>query len=134
MPRLSCWFIRSALLYLATGFTLGALLLSNKGIPYAPGIWQLLPLHIEFLLHGWLIQLAMGVAFWILPRFSKGATHGNEQLVWASWALVNLGILLVISGNLVALPGFTLAGRLAELIGVVCFVLGSWKRVKPLTT
>lgn len=134
MPRVSCWFIRSALLYLATGFTLGALLLSNKGFPYAPGIWRLLPLHIEFLLHGWLIQLAMGVAFWILPRFGKGATHGNVQLVWASWVLVNLGVLLVIISNLVSLQGFILAGRLAELIGVVLFVSGSWKRVRPLTT
>ncbi len=132
MPRLSCWFIRSALIYLATGFTLGALLLSNKGIPYAPAIWNLLPLHIEFLLHGWLIQLAMGVAFWILPRLGQGSNNrGDERLVWAAWLLVNLGIILVLFEALLAWPGLAIGARLVELAGVLLFVLGSWKRVKP---
>ena len=132
MPRLSCWFIRSALIYLATGFTLGALLLSNKGIPYAPAIWNLLPLHIEFLLHGWLIQLAMGVAFWILPRLGQGPNNrGDERLVWAAWLLVNLGIILALFEALLVWPGLAIGARLVELAGVLLFVLGSWKRVKP---
>ena len=60
MPRLSIWFIRSALIYLALGFTFGALLLANKGFPIIPEIWRLLPAHIELLLVGWTLQLAMG--------------------------------------------------------------------------
>ena len=47
MPRPSVWLIRSALVYLATGFTFGALMLSNKGLRVDPMLWRLLPAHIE---------------------------------------------------------------------------------------
>src|SRR5512135_3224548 len=95
MPRLSTWFVRAALIYLLLGFVLGGLILAQKGLPYYAPVWQLLPLHIEFLISGWMIQLAMGVAFWILPRFSSGDRRGNERLVGASFLLLNVGILLI---------------------------------------
>jgi len=39
MPRLSVYLIRTALLYLAAGFTFGGLMLFNKGLPFAPALW-----------------------------------------------------------------------------------------------
>jgi hypothetical protein len=130
MPRLSCWFVRLALAYLAIGFTLGALMLANKGIPFAPMIWSLLPAHMEILMVGWLLQLALGVAFWILPRLA-GSSRGNENLVWLALVLINLGIVLVILATYVSQPALTIAGRLAEVGGVLAFALGSWRRIKP---
>jgi hypothetical protein len=70
MTRLSMWTVRTALLYLGVGFLLGALMLLQKGVPIDPSMLRLLPMHVEFVLLGWTLQLAMGVAFWILPRFS----------------------------------------------------------------
>ncbi|NOZ73444.1 MAG: hypothetical protein GXP38_16340 [Chloroflexi bacterium] len=67
MPRLSTWFVRASLIYLALGVTLGGLLLAEKGIPFYPALWIALPVHMEFLLIGWMVQLAMGMAYWILP-------------------------------------------------------------------
>lgn len=69
MPRISLCFVRASLGYLALGFTLGALLLWNKGVAFAPFVWRLLPLHIEASLVGWVVQLVMGVAYWMFPRF-----------------------------------------------------------------
>lgn len=133
MPRLSVWFIRTALVYLASGFTFGMLLLFHKGVPLNPWMWQLLPLHIECVLIGWTVQLAMGVAFWILPRF--GALRGNESLAWLAYGLINVGVLAVgLGGALAAPPGITLAGRVAELLSVVFFAIHAWPRVKPLGT
>lgn len=66
--------------YLVLGFTLGLLLLVNKGVPIHPALWRLLPAHAEFLLLGWTLQLALGVAYWILPRF--GTRRGA---VWCGW-------------------------------------------------
>ena len=131
MPRLSVWFIRAALIYLAAGFTLGALLLANKGIPLNPGLWRTLPAHIEFLLMGWTVQLALGVAFWILPRLGQPAPRGNERPIYASFILINLGIWLVAAQVVVFLPWLTVLGRICETAGVVAFVAGSWGRVKP---
>lgn len=132
MPRLSIWLIRAALIHLLLGFTIGALLLAHKGMPFSPQLWRLLPAHMEFLLLGWTLQLALGVAFWILPRFYTERPHA--WLVWITLLLLNSGVLLVAIAPFVATAWpFTLVGRLAEVGGVVAFVLHAWPRVKAMT-
>lgn len=131
MPRLSIWFIRTSLLYLALGFTFGGLLLFNKGIPIYPSVWSLLPSHIEFVLFGWTVQLVMGMAFWILPRFSKPPIRGNEKFAWGAFILVNAGIWFIVLASFG--PGsqwLTLSGRAAESAGVLAFAIHAWPRVK----
>ncbi len=131
MPRLSFWAVRLALLYLLVGFTLGALLLANKGLPFAPWIWTLLPIHITFMLFGFLVQFVMGVAFWILPRFT-GGSRGNVRLGWAAILFLNLGTLLVACQALFALPGsILLASRVCEGLAGLLFIANAWRRVKP---
>ena len=130
MPRLSVWFVRASLIYFLAGITLGALMLAEKGIAFDPSIILALPIHIEFLLAGWLIQLALGVAFWILPRFGTGAPRGNEKQVWAAFSLINVGILL--AACQLWLPPALMVGRLAEVVGIGLFLAGSWRRVKPM--
>lgn len=129
MPRLSVWFIRASLVYLLLGFLFGALLLAQKGIPYFTPVWYLFPLHMEFLLVGWLIQLAMGVVFWVIPRFSSGSSRGPVGLVWVSFALLNAGILIGILQYWFS--EVVLIGRIAEVAAAVLFIVGSWRRVKP---
>lgn len=129
MPRLSVWFVRASLIYLATGLLFGALILADKGIFYSALIWNLFPLHMEFLLVGWLVQLALGVAFWIIPRFSRESPRGPVGLVWLSFALLNAGIL--ITALQFWIPVAVLIGRIAEVGGGIFFVAGSWRRIKP---
>jgi hypothetical protein len=130
MPRLSVYFIRAALIYLALGFTIGALLLWNKGIPLDPMLWRWLPAHIEFLFLGWTLQLALGVAFWILPRFYT--SRGNTTLAWLAFWLLNGGIWLVALTPLVPLSSiFPVIGRLAEAGAAVAFAIHAWPRIKP---
>ena len=132
MPRLSVYFVRASLIYLAVGFTFGGLLLANKGVLISPLIWVLLPIHIEFLFVGWLVQLAIGVAFWILPRFSQGAPRGNERWSWVAFALINIGILMVVLQSLFGAQWLMFFGQSLEIFGLVAFVIGNWKRVKPI--
>lgn len=131
MPRLSVVFIRASLLYLWMGILFGALILAEKGISYYPLVWRLFPVHIEFLLVGWLVQLAMGVAFWIFPRFGSGqpGSRGNEMWIRVSLVLVNLGIFLVVLQ--LWLSSALLLGRFLETMGITFFVMGLWRRVKP---
>lgn len=130
MPRLSAWFIRSGLIHLALGFTFGGLMLWNKGIPLHPLVWRLLPAHMEFLLVGWTVQLALGVAFWILPRFSTG--RGDERPAWVAFGLINLGVWLAGMGATLAAPaGIILTGRAAQAAAAFAFALHAWPRVKP---
>lgn len=130
MPKLTVWFVRASLLYLATGFTLGALMLSNKGIPLNPWLWRLLPAHIEVLLLGWIAQFAMGVAFWMLPRFHS--SRGDVRPAWAAFFLLNTGLLLAGFGAMLGLPAWlVLVGRLLEITAVAAYAFHAWPRVKP---
>jgi hypothetical protein len=132
MPRLSVYFVRASLIYLVLGFTFGGLLLANKGVMISPLIWALLPIHIEFLFIGWMIQLAIGIAFWILPRFSKGALRGNENWSWGTLFLLNAGILCVVLQSLFGLQWLSVLGRVFETLALAAFAIGNWKRVRPL--
>jgi hypothetical protein len=131
MPRLSVWFVRSSMLYLLVGFTLGALMLAQRGIPFLPSILLSLPIHMEFLLVGWLVQLAMGVVFWIFPRWELAGdrVRGNEALIWASFWLLNAGLCLFALE--LWLPWMLLVGRVLEVSAVILYALGTWRRVKP---
>ncbi|MCC6190831.1 MAG: hypothetical protein IT318_17540 [Anaerolineales bacterium] len=132
MPRASLWFIRTGLLALAAGFTLGALLLLNKGLPIYPGLWRLLPAHIELLLVGWTLNLALGVAYWILPRFIRGAPRGPGWPVWAAYGLLNVGVILACVEPWVASgPWLASVGRALEALAAGFFAVHAWPRVKP---
>lgn len=132
MPRLSVWFVRCSLIHLFLGLTFGGLILANKGIPVAPWTWSLLPAHMEFLLLGWVVQLAMGVAFWILPRFRSSPSRGNVNYVRGALFLLNAGIVMVAIQPLIGANWLSLTGRILETSAILLFIMTSWRRVKPL--
>lgn len=135
MPRLSRWAIRIALMYLGVGFTLGALILTNKGIGIWPAAWRWLPAHIEFLLMGWTLQLVIGMGFWILPRFDQGRSRGNEPLAWLALVLLNTGILAAALGPPLGGPSWLpLFGRTLEAVAGLSFTGHAWGRIKPVGT
>jgi len=131
MPRASVWLIRAALVHLVIGFTLGALLLVNKASGLTPTIWRLLPPHLEILLVGWFVQLVMGVAYWIFPRFGMTrAARGRESLAWLALALVNVGVWLAAIGWMELMPAVMIAGRVAELAAAGVLAVNIWSRTR----
>ncbi|HEU5262847.1 MAG TPA: hypothetical protein VFU41_15615 [Gemmatimonadales bacterium] len=135
MPVVSRWFIRASLVNLALGFTLGALLLWNKGLPIDSTLARLVPAHIEFLVAGWVIQLVMGVATWIFPRFGvRRSPYGSETAAWVAFALLNAGVWLAGVGPIVGRGAgaaiLPVAGRLAEVAAAVVFAANIWARVR----
>ena len=145
MPRLSQLLIRTALVWLAIGYTVGGAVLLNKGVPLQPWLWTLRAAHIHMLLVGWTVQLACGVAFWILPRLDASGARGNEYLVWGCYAALNSGVVLgAVYDPLAALdhssawPIFRLLWMvlpalmgLLYLLAAVLFVAHVWPRVVP---
>lgn len=138
MPKLSEIYIKISMVYLLIGFTLGALLLAHKGIPFASSLWNFLSVHVEWVLLGWILHLAMGVAYWMFPRFNPSKTgkhqRGNIVAAWTALVLLNAGI-LVYSAS-IALGQYTwgpFVGRVLEISGVIAFVLNLWPRTKPVT-
>jgi cbb3-type cytochrome oxidase subunit 1 len=130
VPALTVWFLRIALCYLGIGFTLGAMMLAAHGLTIAPTVLRLRPLHVELLLIGWMVQLALAVAYWILPR-RPGSGRRTEPLAWGALLLLNVGVLTVGLGAVLANPSSVLiAGRSAEMVAAFGFAAHAWPRVR----
>ncbi len=127
MPKLSVYMIRFSLIYLGLGMTIGGLILGNKGFPISVSLWQWLPIHIELLMFGWIMQLVMGVAFWIVPRFPTSPKYGRAGLAWTSFILFNIGLWLVIFGQ----NWLVLGGRIVMFSAVALFAIYLFPRIKP---
>ncbi|MCL5097375.1 MAG: hypothetical protein M1608_07585 [Candidatus Omnitrophica bacterium] len=134
MPRFSVWGTRLALLYFLAGFTIGALILINKAAPLHPAIWSLLPLHIEFLLMGWIVQLVFAVGYWIFPRFKFEPKRGRPGFAWVALGLLNAGIGSLTLASVSGQPAWVLIGRVLEVGAVVVFAAQLWLRAKPTET
>lgn len=134
MPTLSRYFIRSALLCLAVGFTFGGLILSAKGGAVDARVWAWLPMHITLLLNGWLVQLSMGVAYWILPRIHVGE-RGRQRWAWGGFIVFQIGLALaLLSGISLWEPemGKLLAPAVVmQAAGVALFAVHAWPRIRP---
>ncbi|MCO5178678.1 MAG: hypothetical protein M9896_01360 [Candidatus Promineofilum sp.] len=130
MPSLSQWYIKLSFGYLLMGFTFGALLLAHKGQPLHPALWNWLPAHIEWLLIGWVAQLTLGMAFWILPRFWKEPRRGNTTGAYVALVMLNAGIWLASLGPVYHLsPWLLVAGRLLEAGAAITFAHAVFPRV-----
>jgi heme/copper-type cytochrome/quinol oxidase subunit 1 len=132
VPKLSVWFVRASLVYMGIGFFFGAMLLHHKGIPIYPWTWQLLGPHMEIMIFGWTMQFVMGMAYWIVPRFTGEGRFGYTALGWWALALLNSGVALTAVGAWFSFGPLMLGGRFCTLAAVSLFVLLIWPRVKPL--
>lgn len=130
MPAISIWMIRLSLAYLLAGTLFGSAMLVNKAYLIHPAIWILLPVHIEFLIFGWIIQLTLGVAYWILPRFIGKAPRGNDIHAALMLILLNAGIFMISTSHILLIPDvYALIGRILQAAAVVIFVFLHWGRV-----
>lgn len=134
MPGPSVAMIRAAMVWLAIGSTIGGLMLAHKGVPFAPELWALRDAHIHAMLVGWMLQLAIGVAYWILPRLDARGDRGDARPVWLCWAALNIGAAIELLGSLTPSRwADALAGGL-YLVAATAFVLHAWPRVLPFRT
>jgi len=139
MPPLTRWFIKTSFVYLIlslfVGVTLGAQLIWN----FPPASINLTPTYFHLLAEGWITMLIIGVVFWMFPKFSLQQPRRSLRLGWASYILLNLGLLMrLISepaitsmNNTFPLWGILLTlAALLQWLGGMAFVFNTWARVK----
>jgi hypothetical protein len=129
--RASVLMVRLALVHLAAGCTLGALMLAGKGIASLAWIAGWRPLHQEMLLIGWLLQLVFGVAYGILPRLPGQPRDSHPWRALACAVLLNAGVAASAAGLQLGMAMLAVAGRSAELVAALLFATIAWKRVRP---
>lgn len=84
-------FIRSSVVWLALGVTLGiAMAVEPRLIIYRPA-------HMHMNLLGFVAMMIFGVAYHVIPRFA-GAPLRNPRLASAHWWVANVGLTLMVAG------------------------------------
>ena len=137
MPRLTRYFIKTALVYLAVAMLLGLVLTLRSSVDLPAEILALSPVYFHLFMLGWIAQLIFGMLFWMLPKYSREKPRGYEQVAWAAYILINIGLILRVIGeplNTVHAEwglGWLLAlSALLQLIGGWAFIAAVWPRVK----
>src|SRR5688572_7925264 len=99
MPTLTRWFVRSALVYFVAALLVGVLLAARSALALPAEVSALAPTYFHLLMVGWVTQLIFGVAFWMFPKFTLEQPRGSEALGWATYWLLNIGLLLRVIGE-----------------------------------
>lgn len=137
MPALTRWFIKSALLYLAAALLLALVLALPHTINLPLFIRFMNPAYFHLFLVGWVTQMIFGVIYWMFPIITRAQPRGNERLGWASYILLNAGLLLRVTGEPLVgvraeagLGWLLVLSALLQWLAAVVFVVLAWPRVK----
>jgi hypothetical protein len=134
VAAVSSWAIRLALVHLFAAFLTGGWLLAARGLPSLPHPDWLLAVHLELALLGWTLQLAMGVGYYILPKFKDGPPRGPVAPAVAAVVAFNLGVAAIVLAAVTGSASLQLAGRIGELAAAGLFATNAWPRVKAFGT
>lgn len=140
MDPISVRMVRTALIWLGLGFTLGALMLADATVP---GSWRhwFGPTHGHILFVGWFLQFAVGVAYWLLPRQrTDDRPFGyHERTALVGFAVLNTGLGLRVIAEPAMRMGYMLdtgdtvlvVSALAHVAAIGIIVAQMWGRAIP---
>lgn len=129
MPAISRILVRTSFCYLILGSAIGTWLLLDKAAstPILEGVRNI---HREIMLAGWIVQLVLGTATWILPRNDR--SRGDMKSVWIAYALFNAGILVAAFGTVLENQAVLTAAHSCYAAGAVSFAKHAWPRIRSL--
>jgi hypothetical protein len=142
MPPIARTFVKAAFVYFIVAFVLGALMMLDRWLSFSRWLKVVYLSQLHLLVVGWITQLAIGVAYWIFPRFRKEQgpqPRGSDALARAVLLSLNAGLLLRFLFEPFYLMGpeawlgalMALAGVL-QALAAVGFGLLIWGRVRPM--
>ncbi len=138
MPRISRWFVKSAMVYLVAALVIGVATASPSVFDLPTNVAVLRTSMVHLITVGWLTQMIFGVAYWMFPRASRERPRNSEALATAVYVLLNFGLIArVLAEPAQALrPDVSLwawglaAAGLLQLLAACGFALNTWNRVK----
>ena len=120
-------FIRSSLIWLAIGITIGL------AMAIAPArALGFRPAHMHANLLGFVSMMIFGVAYHVLPRFSGQPLYRRNLAAAHVW-IANSGLALMVAGWIVrvyaATPGYWLlaSGGVLSAFGALLFIFNIWR-------
>jgi hypothetical protein len=137
MPILTRVYIKTSLIYLVAALLVGGVLALAAVVDLPVALRSLSPVYFHLLMVGWITQLIVGMLYWMLPKCSKEKPRGHDPLWWATYVLLNIGLLLRVAAEPAnALTsgaawqwGLALSALLQWLAGLT-LIAAAWPRVK----
>ena len=121
-------FLKASVTWLGIGVTLGvAMAVHPQYIIYRPA-------HVHMNLLGFVTMMIYGVAYHVIPRFT-GHPLQNRRLAGLQWWLANIGLLMMVTGFMLAPHGVRMAivvlgtGGVLSAIAAYCFVYNVWRTI-----
>lgn len=139
MPPITRLFVKTALAWFVAALIVGVLLAARPLVPALEAAGALWPVYWHLFMVGWVTQLIAGIAYWMFPKFSREQPRGSDSLAWATFALLNAGLLLralaepalaTVSAETGALRALVAASAFLLWAGGMAFVANTWTRVK----
>jgi cbb3-type cytochrome oxidase subunit 1 len=117
-------FLKSGLVWLALGATLGA------AMALRPAWLVYRPAHLHMNLLGFVSMSIAGVAYHVVPRFT-GHPLFSRRLATLHWWLANVGLVVLAAGFLLMAAGRGYAaplgvGGVLTAVAALCFVVNIW--------
>jgi hypothetical protein len=97
MPPLARAYVKAAFVYFIVAFVLGALMSFDQWLAIGRWLRAVYFSQLHLLVVGWITQLAIGVAYWMFPRFLRKQNplpRGSDRLAWAVLVSLNAGLVL----------------------------------------
>lgn len=137
MPPLTRWYIKSSLIFLVAALLSGLALAARPVLNLPDTISVFGPVYFHLFLVGWVTQLIFGVVYWMFPKYSIQQPRGSERLGWATFWLLNVGLILRVFGEplnaIVPMAGFgwlLVVSAVLQWLAGMAFVANTWGRVK----
>jgi hypothetical protein len=142
MPPIARTYVKAAFLYFVAAFLLAALMMLDRWLNFSRWLKLIYLSQLHLLVVGWITQLAIGVAYWIFPRFLKEQAtqpRGSDALAWGVLVCLNLGLLLrfLVEPFYLMGPQSWLAALMAlsgvlQALAALGFGLLIWGRIRPM--
>jgi heme/copper-type cytochrome/quinol oxidase subunit 1 len=131
-------FLKTAIGFLVSGLLLGLWMLVRRDLLHAAIPAYVVSAHTHLILVGFVMMMILGVALWMFPRPVKGDARYRPEAAEAAYWMVTLGTAtrataeLLLAGSSTERLGLaTLAGGLAQGLGLIVFFITMWSRIRP---
>lgn len=135
MPIIVRRYLRTALVMFILALIIGVVQSLGSLLPFLPP--GLTPVYFHLLMVGWVTQFILGIAIWMLPKYSQEKPRGNELFSWLTYILLNAGLLVRAFGeplnSLYPQTGWgwlLVVSALLQWFAGLFFVINAWRRVK----
>jgi hypothetical protein len=140
MPPLVRRYLKTAIVFLAAGLTIGFTLLVRRELL---GIWPspyLITAHVHAVLVGFVLLMILGVALWMFPRAARDDTRYDPRAAELAWWLVTGGTALRLVSELLrseldmpVLRWAVVVAALSQVLGVGVFFWTMWSRIRQVS-